>query len=173
MDQRVNSLSKETVEQQAYLTRFLLDCTAAPLVGGTFLRGVLPTPESVRVVTGGADAAVGGQGLVAHDVPLTDDDEEPVTTPLVLGWTRALAALSLSPSRTDATVMGMPLVTVDTAVLEPVGPTRTDRALRVLRTPARPYVETPPSPALCGFLFTKRNTGRRTCPTLTVSAGSI
>ncbi|WP_327176984.1 hypothetical protein [Streptomyces sp. NBC_01335] len=153
LDQRVSNLAKETVEQQAYLTRFLLDYTAAPLVEGTFLRGVLPTPDSIRVVTGAADA-VDGHGLVAYEVPLTDDDEEPVTAPLVLGWTRTLASLALPC--TDTTVMGMPLVTVDTADLEPAAPTRTDQALRVLRALAWPYVEIPPSPALCGFLFTGR-----------------
>ncbi|WP_328720411.1 hypothetical protein OHT52_13585 [Streptomyces sp. NBC_00247] len=152
----MSNLAKETVEQQAYLTRFLLDYTAAPLVGGTFLRGVLPMPDSIRVVAGAADA-VDGHGLVAYEVPLTDD-EEPVTAPLVLGWTRTLASLAVPC--TDTTVMGMPLVTVDTVDLEPADPTRTDQALRVLRALAWPYVEIPPSPALCGFLFTGRDSMR-------------
>ncbi|MEU1088815.1 hypothetical protein ABZ401_18620 [Streptomyces sp. NPDC005892] len=147
----------DTVEQQAYITRFLLDYTAVPLAGGTFLRGVLPTPDSVRIVTGAVDAA-GGHGLVAYEIPLTDEDEEPVTAPLVLGWTRTLSSRSLPC--TDATVMGIPLIPVDTAVLEPADPTHTDQALRVLRTLAWPYVEIPPIPALCGFLFTGRDTMR-------------
>lgn len=81
----------ETVEQQAYLTRYLLDYTAVPLVGQTFLRGVLPTRDAVRIVTGAGDA-VAPDALVAYEVPLMDDDDEPVTAPLVLGWTRTLAA---------------------------------------------------------------------------------
>ncbi|MER7724794.1 hypothetical protein [Streptomyces sp. NPDC096323] len=72
--------------------------------------------------------------LVAYEAPLSDEDDEPVTAPLVLGWTRTLASGSLR--HTDATVMGMPLVLVDTTVIEPADPAHTDQALRVLRTPA-------------------------------------
>lgn len=38
----MNDSGGKTAEQQAYITRFLLDYTAVPLAGGTFLRGVLP-----------------------------------------------------------------------------------------------------------------------------------
>ncbi|MGW6771835.1 hypothetical protein ACWGBX_15640 [Streptomyces sp. NPDC055037] len=151
LDQRVSGLCGETVEQQAYLTRFLLDYTVMPLAGRTFLRGVLPTREAVRIVTGAADAEAARE-LVAYEIPLSDDDDEPVTAPLVLGWTRALASGGLP--RPDGSVMGMALVRVDIADVEPAPPARTDRALRVLRTLAWPFVETPPNPALCGFLFT-------------------
>ncbi|MGW1412713.1 hypothetical protein [Streptomyces sp. NPDC002403] len=147
----------ETVEQQAYLTRFLLDHTAVPLVGGTFLRGVLPTRDAVRVVTGAGDA-VAPDALVAYEVPLTDDDDEPVTAPLVLGWTRTLA--TGGPPHPDASVMGMALVRVDTSAVEPAPPTNTDRMLRVLRTLAWPFAETPPSPPLCGFLLTGQDSMR-------------
>ncbi|MEV1042379.1 hypothetical protein AB0J01_38070 [Streptomyces sp. NPDC050204] len=157
LDQRVSWSCGETVEQQAYLTRFLLDYTAAPLVGGTFLRGVLPTRDAVRVVTGAGDA-VAPDALVAYEVPLTDDDDEPVTAPLVLGWARTLAAGG--PPRPDASVMGMALVRVDTSALEPAPPTSTDRVLRVLRTLAWPFTETPPSPPLCGFLLTGQDSMR-------------
>ncbi|MGW2090037.1 hypothetical protein [Streptomyces sp. NPDC001880] len=112
----MSGLCAETVEQQAYLTRFLLDYTAVPLAGGTFLRGVLPTRDAVRVVTGAADA-VAPDALVAYEVPLVDDDGEPVTAPLVLGWTRTLAADG--PAHPDASVMGMALVRADTSVVEP------------------------------------------------------
>ncbi|MFE2036252.1 hypothetical protein ACFXBB_24055 [Streptomyces scopuliridis] len=57
-------------------------------------------------------------------------------------------------------VMGMPLVLVDTNLLEPAGPTRTDQVLRVLRSLAWPFLETPPDPALCGFLFTGQDSMR-------------
>ncbi|MGW2180712.1 hypothetical protein ACWCXX_21965 [Streptomyces sp. NPDC001732] len=147
----------ETVEQQAYLTQFLLDYTAAPLVGVTFLRGVLPTRDAVRVVTGAGDP-VEPDAPVAYEVPLVDDDGEPVTAPLVLGWVRTLAAGT--PPRPDTSVMGMPLVRVDTSVVEPAPPTRTDRVLRVLRTLARPFTETPPDPPLCGFLLTGQDSMR-------------
>ncbi|MFD7636571.1 hypothetical protein, partial [Streptomyces sp. NPDC059873] len=147
----MSGLCGETVEQQAHITRFLLDYTMVPLAGRTFLRGVLPTCEAVRIVTGAADA-VAAQELVTYEIPLSDDDDEPVTPPLVLGWTRALASGDLP--RSDTSVMGMALVRVDTAAVDPAPPARTDRALRVLRTLAWPFVETPPSPALCGFLFT-------------------
>ncbi|MFJ6434328.1 hypothetical protein [Streptomyces sp. NPDC091416] len=153
----MNSPSGETVEQQAYITRFLLDYTAMPLAGGTFLRGVLPARDAVRVVTGAA-GTVAPHELVAYEVPLSDEDGEPVTAPLVLGWTRTLTSGPLP--HTDATVTGMPLVLVDTTALEPADATSTDQALRVLRTLAWPFVETPPSPALCGFLFTGQDTMR-------------
>lgn len=143
--------SGEAVEQQAYITQFLLDYTAVPLVGEAFLRGVLPMRDAVRIVTGVGDA-VAPDALVAYEIPLVDDDDEPVTAPLVLGWTRTLAAGG--PPRPDASVMGMVLVRVDTSVVEPAPPARMDRVLRVLRTLAWPFTETPPSPALRGFLLT-------------------
>ncbi|MFJ2651589.1 hypothetical protein ACIO1C_33305 [Streptomyces sp. NPDC087420] len=151
LDQRVNGSWEEAVEQQAYLTRFLLDHTLVPLAGGTFLRGVLPTRDAVRVVTGAADAEVEPEPVV-YEIPLLDDEDEPVTAPLVLGWSRTLAAGT--PPGSDTSVMGMALVRVDTDTLEPAPPPLTDQALRVLRTLAWPFVEAPPSPALCGFLFT-------------------
>ncbi|NED91156.1 hypothetical protein G3I76_65135 [Streptomyces sp. SID11233] len=153
----MNDPGGETVEQQAYITRFLLDYTAVPLAGGTFLRGVLPARDVVRVVTGAADT-VAPHELVAYEVPLSDEDDEPVTAHQVLGWTRTLTSGPLP--HTDATVMGMPLVPVDTTVLEPADSTSTDQALRVLRTLAWPFVETPPSPALCGFLITGQDSMR-------------
>ncbi|WP_328720417.1 hypothetical protein OHT52_13620 [Streptomyces sp. NBC_00247] len=150
----MDSISGETVDQQAYVTRFLLDHTAAPLAGDTFLRGVLPVRNSVRIVTGAA-GAVAAHELVAYELPLSDEAGEPVTAPLVLGWVRTLVDGAFP--RTDATVMGIPLALVDTSSLEPADPTRTDQALRVLRTLGRPFVDSPPSPALCGFLFTGRD----------------
>ncbi|MFJ2266651.1 hypothetical protein ACIOHO_09760 [Streptomyces sp. NPDC087849] len=108
-------------------------------------------------MTGAAGTAAPHE-LVAYEVPLPDEDGEPVTAPLVLGWTCTLTSGPLP--RTDATVMGMPLVPVDTTVLEPADPTSTDPALRVLRTLAWPFTETPPCPALCGFLFTGQDSMR-------------
>ncbi|MFJ2211574.1 hypothetical protein ACIQVO_04040 [Streptomyces sp. NPDC101062] len=151
LDQRVKGPHEEKAEQQAYLTRFLLDYSAVPLTGEVFVRGILPTPDAVRIVTGAADATVPGE-LIAYEIPLSDEDDEPLTAPLLLGWTRAL--VSGARPRTDASVMNIPLITVDTATLALAPPTDTDRALRVLRTLARPFVETPPDPALCGFLRT-------------------
>ncbi|GGV85864.1 hypothetical protein GCM10015535_33180 [Streptomyces gelaticus] len=147
----------ETVEHQAYITRFLLEYTAVPLVGGSFLRGVLPTRDAVRIVTG-ADDAVTPSSLVAYEIPLVDDEDEPVTAPVVLGWTRTLTAVG--PAYPHASVMGMTLVRVDTSMVEPAPPTRTDRVLRVLRTLAWPFTETPPSPPLCGFLLTEQDSMR-------------
>ncbi|MYV53757.1 hypothetical protein [Streptomyces sp. SID3212] len=151
LGQRVNEAQEEALEQQAYLVRFLLGHTLVPLAGRTFLRGVLPTRDAVRVVTGAADAQV-GPASVAYEIPLLDDDDEPVTAPLVLGWTRTLAVGT--PPGSDASVMGMALVRVDTDTLEPAPPPLADQALRVLHTLAWPFVEAPPNPALCGFLFT-------------------
>ena len=153
----MSGLCEETVEHQAYLTRFLLDHTALPLTEELFLRGVLPTRDAVRIVTGAADT-VAAHELVAYEIPLSDEDDEPVTAPLALGWTRTL--ISAAPPHTDTSVMGMPLVIADTAALEPADPTRADQVLRVLRTLAWPFVESPPSPALCGFLFTQQDSMR-------------
>ncbi|RDG37777.1 hypothetical protein DVH02_12760 [Streptomyces corynorhini] len=150
----MSSPDEDTFEQQAYLTRFLLDYTAVPLVGAVFLRGILPTPHAVRIVTGAAGATAPGE-LTAYEIPLSDEDDEPLTAPLLLGWTRAL--VSDARPRTDSSVMNIPLTTVDTSALAPNPPTDTDRVLRVLRTLAFPFVETPPDPALCGFRFTGRD----------------
>ncbi|MEU9760803.1 hypothetical protein AB0D98_13785 [Streptomyces sp. NPDC047987] len=146
----MSGLCQETVEHQAYLTRFLLDYAAVPLVGHTFLRGVLPTQDAVRIVAG-ADDAVAPNALTAYEIPLNDDEDEPVTAPLVLGWTRTLAAGA--PPRPDTAVMGMDLVRVDTSAVGPAPPAPTDQALRVLRTLAWPSTATSP-PVLCGFLLT-------------------
>ncbi|MFI9630273.1 hypothetical protein [Streptomyces sp. NPDC052042] len=154
LGQRVSGLCQETVEHQAYLTRFLLDYTAVPLIGRTLLRGVLPTQDAVRIVTGDPGTRT-PRALVAYEIPLVDDDDEPVTAPLILGWTRTLAAGT--PPNPDTTMMGMSLIRVDTSAVEPAPPARTDHALRVLRTLAWPSVETPPSPALCGFLLTSHD----------------
>lgn len=150
LGQRVTCPDDDSIEQLAYITRLLLDYVHAPIVPGVFLHGVLPTPDAVRIVTGTSAAGDAG-GRVAYEIPLTEDDE-PVTAPLVLGWTRTLAAGP--PAEADSTVMGMPLVRVDTEAIQVADPTEGDRALRILRTLAWPFVETPPSPPLCGFLFT-------------------
>ncbi|MFG3527415.1 hypothetical protein ACGF8B_11750 [Streptomyces sp. NPDC047917] len=155
--QRVSGPCEESVEQQAYIARFLLDCTAVPLLGHTFLRGMLPTRDAVRVMAGAADA-VAPNALVAYGIPLVDDDDEPVTAPMALGWVRAL--VSSGPAFSDASVMGMSLVRVDTSAVEPAPPARADQVLRILRTLAWPAIETPPSPALCGFLFTGQDSLR-------------
>ncbi|MFE4059616.1 hypothetical protein ACFXP3_25560 [Streptomyces sp. NPDC059096] len=151
LDRRVSCANEDAVEQQAYLTRSLLDYIAAPLTGTVFLRGVLPAPDVVRIVTGAADTT-SLRELTAYEIPLSDEDGEPVTAPLLLSWTRTLT--STAHPCTDASVMDIPLIIVDTSVLEPAAPTCTDRALRVLRTLAWPFAETPPDPALCGFLLT-------------------
>ncbi|MFJ9033740.1 hypothetical protein ACIRQP_35655 [Streptomyces sp. NPDC102274] len=154
----MSGLCDETIEQQAYITRSLLDYTAVPLVGRIFLRGVLPTQDAVRIVTG-SDDATAAKELIAYEIPLSDDDDEPVTAPLVLGWTRKLASGGIR-THSEASVMGMALVRVDTSAIEPAPRPVSDRALGVLRTLAWPFVETPPSPALCGFLFTGQDTMR-------------
>ncbi|MFJ4825635.1 hypothetical protein ACIP5L_20415 [Streptomyces bacillaris] len=74
----MNDPAGEAIEQQAYVTRFLLDYTAVPLAGGAFLRGVLPTRDAVRVVTGSA-GTVAPNELVAYEMPLSDEDGDPVT----------------------------------------------------------------------------------------------
>jgi hypothetical protein len=151
LDQPVSGSCEETVEQQAHLTGFLLDHITAPLAGTAYLRGVLPAPDAVRIVTGPADAVVPG-ALTAYELPMSDEDDEPVTAPLVLGWIRTL--LAGPPLPADATVMGMPLVKADTIELTPAAPGASDRTLRVLRTLSRPVTDEIPSPALCGFLCT-------------------
>lgn len=147
-------LDPDTVEQQAYITRYLLDQLTAPLAGHAVLRGVLPTRDALRIVTGTA-GVVGVHDLTAYEIPLSDDEGEPVTAPTVLGWTRTL--VTGPPPAPAGSVMGMPLIRADPTTLEPAAPTTTDRTLRVLRTLSEPYVETPPAPALCGFLITDRD----------------
>ncbi len=105
-DRPSTSLAEEAIEHHAHLTRLLLDHVHALVTGGISLRGVLPTPDAVRIVTGASEAVAAGR-LTAYEIPLLNGDE-PVTAPLVLGWTRAFAADGTA--RTDATVMGMTLV---------------------------------------------------------------
>lgn len=146
----MTELDEDWVEQQSYLARYLLDQVLAPLTGTIYLRGVLPATDAVLIVTGPA-ASSAASDLTAYQIPLQDDDD-PVTANLALGWTRTLAARA--DSQPSTTVRGIPVVQVDTNTVEPAEPTEADEVVRVLRALAWPYVETPPDPALCGFLLT-------------------
>ncbi|MFC8126028.1 hypothetical protein [Streptomyces sp. NPDC057302] len=147
----MSGVDEDVVEQQASITSLLFHYVQAPLGEGLFLRGILPASDAVRLVVGAAGAAEVGE-LTAFEIPLVDDDDEPVTASMALGWVRTLA--SEGRAKPDASVMGMELVRVHPACTEIADATGDDRAMRVLRTLAWPFVEEPPTPALCGFLFT-------------------
>ncbi|MEU4539837.1 hypothetical protein AB0G15_33810 [Streptosporangium sp. NPDC023825] len=139
------------MEQQADIIGLLLHHIHAPLVDAERIRGVLPVAapaEAIRVVVGARRA----DRLTAYEIPLREDDG------LRSGYDviALLRAVLSTPRSLDAgvgAVMGMPLVRVDPAVVEPAEDTPDDLALRVVRTLVRPFTEDRPKPLLLGFLL--------------------
>ncbi|SES42279.1 hypothetical protein SAMN04487983_105225 [Streptomyces sp. yr375] len=141
----------DTAHDQADLIPLLLQHLHAPLAGTTYLRGVLPAPgdaDAVRVAVGPV-TAVSARELTLYEFPLVVG-EEGVTAYDVIGMLRTLCG---PPSGAVGTVMGMPLVLVDPAVVDRAPETAADRGLRLVRTLVRPYDETWGDPLLHGFLF--------------------
>lgn len=152
-------MDEEIAEQQADITGLLLQYVQAPLVGASYIRGVLPVPApaaAVRVVTGEADAYA-PERLTAYEVPLRVNGDT-LTAYDVVGVLRTLhTGTRVHPAAHVGTVMGMPLVHVDPASVEGAPPTREDNALTILRTLTRPFTEEQPDPRLRGFLFLERD----------------
>lgn len=158
----------DIAEQQADIVGPLLPYFRAPLPDGQFIRGVLPSPppsEAVRVVVGPPG---GGEPdrMTVWDIPLrtAGDAGDLAGADDVLGMVRALhtGTQIFSSSRTD-TVMGMRLVRVDPAAVEPADPDEGDLALVVLRTLLHPWTEERPVPRLRGFLLRGRDRMRLYC----------
>ncbi|MFD9319914.1 hypothetical protein ACFWDQ_19890 [Streptomyces sp. NPDC060053] len=149
-------MDEETARDQACLIPLMLQHLHAPLVGTTYLRGVLPAPggvDAVRVAVGPVSAVTTGE-LTLYEVPLLVG-EDCVTAYDVIGMLRTLCGEGGRPAGTG-TVMGMPLVPVDPAVVPRADETAADRGLRLVRTLARAtcfYEDHATDPLLHGFLF--------------------
>ncbi|MDH6229378.1 MULTISPECIES: hypothetical protein [Streptomyces] len=154
----MNPTYDDIAEQQADIVGLLLPYFRVPLPDGRFIRGVLPPPppsEAVRVVVGPRRGGEPDETTI-WEIPLraADGAGDLVGADDLLGVVRALhtGTRIVSSSRTD-TVMGMRLVRVDPAGVEPAGPDEDDDALVVLRTLVHPWTEERPVPRLRGFLL--------------------
>ncbi|MDR6973718.1 hypothetical protein J2X68_000387 [Streptomyces sp. 3330] len=151
-------MDEETVRDQADLIPLMLQHLHAPLVGESYVRGVLPAPggvDAVRVAVGPVDAVDTGE-LTLYEFPLLVGGD-PVTAYDVIGMLRTLCgAGGRSPDGSRTAVRGMPLVPVDPAVVPRADESAADRGLRLVRTLARAtcFDETHATdPLLHGFLF--------------------
>ncbi|MDQ0580871.1 hypothetical protein [Streptomyces rishiriensis] len=153
-------MDEETVRDQAQLIPLMLQHFHAPLVGASYLRGVLPVPggvDGVRVAVGPASAEARG-GSTLYEFPLVAG-EDCVTAYDLIGMLRTLCGEGGRPAGAG-TVMGMPLVRVDPAVVPRADETSADRGLRLVRTLARATCfedDHAADPLLHGFLFLERD----------------
>lgn len=149
---------EDIAEQQADITRLLLHHIHAPLPGDQFIRGILPPPpstEAIRIVTGAESVGAPDESTI-WEIPLraTDDPQDLIGGEQVLDILRALHTGThiYSSDRID-TVMGMPLVRVDPAEINPVAAGVYENAFTVLRTLTCPWTEEQPALRLRGFLL--------------------
>ncbi|MFE5118280.1 hypothetical protein [Streptomyces sp. NPDC056669] len=152
----MTSLHEDIAEQQADITRLLLQHFHQPLGGDQFVRGVLPAPptlEAIRIVTGRLDTTTGER--TAWELPLRVANSEELYGPHdVLGILRALhTGTHIHSSSRVRTLMDMPLVQVDVTALKQAPPQPDDDAFLILSTLVAPYTEHVPDPRLRGFLF--------------------
>ncbi|MGW0871923.1 hypothetical protein ACWD3Z_15730 [Streptomyces sp. NPDC002740] len=127
----------ETVRDQADLIPLMLQHLHAPLVGTSYVRGVLPAPggaDAVRVAVGPVGAVDTGESTL-YEFPLLVG-EDCVTAYDVIGMLRTLCGEGGRPA-VSGTVMGMPFVPVDPAVVPRADETAADRGLRLVRTLVR------------------------------------
>ncbi|MER7048096.1 hypothetical protein [Streptomyces jumonjinensis] len=148
-------MDEDIVEYQADIARLMLHHIHASLAGDQYIRGVLPAPppaEAVRIVTG--PKAHAPDGLTAYEIPLDGDDLLPLST--ITGILRTLhTGTHIYPSRSISSVMGMNLVRVEPATVEPADPTPEDTALTLLHALA--FRDEEPKPRLLGFLLTDKD----------------
>ncbi|MFI5474129.1 hypothetical protein ACIA6D_28305 [Streptomyces cacaoi] len=151
-------MDEETAHDQADLIPLMLQHLHAPLVGTSYVRGVLPAPggaDAVRVAVGPV-SAVGTGELALYEFPLLVG-EDCVTAYDVIGMLRTLCGEGGRSAGTGTgTVMGMPLVRVEPAVVPRADETAADRGLRLVRTlvGATCFDENHSTdPLLHGFLF--------------------
>ncbi|MFF5210111.1 hypothetical protein [Streptosporangium sp. NPDC000396] len=90
--------------------------------------------------------------LTAYEIPLREDDDLRSGYD-VIALLRAVLSTPRSLGAGVGAVMGMPLVRVDPAVVEPAENTPDDLTLRVVRTLVHPFTEDRPKPLLLGFLL--------------------
>ncbi|MFH8371187.1 hypothetical protein [Streptomyces sp. NPDC018031] len=150
---------EDVADQQAAIARLLIHHIHAPLIGGQYIRGILPVPPpaaAIRVVTG-IDSAHTPEGLVAYEIPLGQEDDL-LTAGRVTGILRTLlTGTQTYPIGSTSSMMGMALVHVDPETLDVSAPTQDDKALRILRSFAQPLTDEDPDPRLRGFLFLEQD----------------
>jgi hypothetical protein len=151
----------ELLEQQAEITGLLLFYLQVPFTESTYIRGVLPAPppaEALRIVVGPQV----GQDLdeaIVHEIPLrAGADKDFLSVGDIVGLLRTLLSTTqiVSSDQVD-TAMGLRIIRVDPAAVEPAAPTPADETLTVLRSLSLPYPEEEPDPRLCGFLALKHD----------------
>ncbi|MBB1253639.1 hypothetical protein [Streptomyces alkaliterrae] len=156
----MTTVPEEIADQQAEITRLLIQYFHAPLPDGRFVRGVLPSPgdtEAVRVVTSPLPSGTPEQSTV-WEIPLrvTPGGEDLFGGDEILSVLRRLHTGThvLTSSRIGST-MEMTLVRVDPTALDHdyLPPDERERAFTLLRTLTCPWVEEQPSPRLRGYLL--------------------
>ncbi|MFI0977705.1 hypothetical protein ACH4SP_11880 [Streptomyces sp. NPDC021093] len=147
-------MDEEVADQQAEITRLLIYYTQTPFVGSSCVRGILPVPgpgESTRIVTGNESAHV-PDGLTVYEIPLRVDEDFLHVYEIAAILRAVHTGPYTAPSVRARTVLGMPLVQIDTSVVETAGESPESRAFIILRTLVHPFTETKPVPRLLGFL---------------------
>ncbi|QEV18764.1 hypothetical protein [Streptomyces alboniger] len=111
---------QDIAQQQAAITRLLLQHLHQPLGGDQFIKGVLPAPPAlavIRVVTGPCDAIP--DECTVWELPLRVADSEEMYGPHdLLGFLRALhTGTHIFSTSCIRTLMGMPLFQADVSTL--------------------------------------------------------
>ncbi|WP_406203936.1 hypothetical protein [Streptomyces decoyicus] len=134
----------EDREQQAAISRLLLDYLNGPIAEGCRLRGVLPAPGAVRIAIHAGD----DEGATfLYEIPY--DAVAPAYIPRILRTT--LAGTQLYSSDDVSSTMGMTLVRLHPEDITPAPEPEQGQALSILRALSDPVDDE--NPFLIGFLM--------------------
>ncbi len=143
MDEQVTH--PEDREQQAAISRLLLDYLNGPLAEGCYLRGVLPAPGAVRIAIHAGDDDEAATFL--YEIP--HDTVAPAYIPRILRTT--LAGTQLYSSDDISSTMGMTLIRLHPENITPAPEPEQGQALSILRALSDPVDDE--NPFLIGFLM--------------------
>ena len=143
MDEQVTH--PEDREQQAAISRLLLDYLNGPIAEGCCLRGVLPAPGAVRIAIHAGDDDEGATFL--YEIPY--DAVAPAYIPRILRTT--LAGTQLYSSDDVSSTMGMTLIRLHPENITPAPEPEQGQALSILRALSDPVDDE--NPFLIGFLM--------------------
>ncbi|WP_326623283.1 hypothetical protein OG863_40165 [Streptomyces decoyicus] len=135
----------EDREQQAAISRLLLDYLNGPIAEGCRLRGVLPAPGAVRIAIHAGDDDEGATFL--YEIP--HDAVAPAYIPRILRTT--LAGTQLYSSDDVSSTMGMTLIRLHPEDITPAPEPEQGQALSILRALSDPVDDE--NPFLIGFLM--------------------
>ncbi|WP_030987659.1 hypothetical protein [Streptomyces sp. NRRL S-1813] len=135
----------EDREQQAAISRLLLDYLNGPLAEGCYLRGVLPAPGAVRIAIHAGDDDEAATFL--YEIP--HDTVAPAYIPRILRTT--LAGTQLYSSDDISSTMGMTLIRLHPENITPAPEPEQGQALSILRALSDPVDDE--NPFLIGFLM--------------------